>query len=104
MRKPIITIFILLTAFVTSCASYSGYYSRPAQPRPQATQTAIPKEVSIYDNSGRPTAFFDTQTLNIYLWNGKPVAYLFKSNRQVVIYGFNVNILDGLQMMESFVI
>ena len=44
------------------------------------------EEISLYDNKGEAVAYIDVvDELTIYLWSGKPVAYLDGEN----IYGFN---------------
>jgi len=48
--------------------------------------SALAREISLYDSEGEAVAYIDTDDeLNIYLWGGKPVAYLDGSS----IYGFN---------------
>ena len=57
-------------------------------------------EISLFDNFGKPVAYIeiengtedDTEKDNlptIYLWNGKPAAYLFSDDGSVHVYGFN---------------
>jgi hypothetical protein len=44
------------------------------------------KEISLYDSDGEAVAYIDTSDdFTIYLWKGKPVAYLDNSS----VYGFN---------------
>lgn len=45
------------------------------------------QEISLFDSKGAPVAYVDTDDddLTIYLWAGKPVAYVSGDN----IYGFN---------------
>jgi hypothetical protein len=46
-------------------------------------------EVSLFDHKGRATAYINKDT-DIYVWDGKPVAYLVKDNSSTFdIYGFN---------------
>ena len=46
------------------------------------------REISLYDSAGDAVAYIDTDDdLNIYLWGGKPVAYLDGDS----LYGFNGN-------------
>ena len=46
--------------------------------------------ISLYDNRGNAEAYIDPKDDNtIYLWSGKPVAYLANGNDQINIYGFN---------------
>ncbi|MGJ5006789.1 4-fold beta flower protein [Bradyrhizobium oligotrophicum] len=47
---------------------------------------AIAEEISLFNAQGAATAYIDTDDdLTIYLWSGKPVAYLDDGN----VYGFN---------------
>jgi len=47
----------------------------------------LAEEISLYDYKGDAVAYIDTDNdMTIYLWEGKPVAYL-KANKS--IYGFN---------------
>ena len=43
---------------------------------------------SLFDASGKPTAYI-AEELTIYLWSGKPVAYLHTDSGKVHVYGFN---------------
>jgi len=47
-------------------------------------------ETPLFDAGGRAAAYI-TEDLTIYLWSGRPVAYLFPDNRRddYHIYGFN---------------
>lgn len=46
----------------------------------------VSMEITIYDKKGKPCAYIATDDTNtIYLFNGKPVAYIDDEN----IYGFN---------------
>jgi hypothetical protein len=47
-------------------------------------------EISLFDKSGDAKAYI-ADDLTIYLWDGNPVAYLFKSGSDWHIYGFNGN-------------
>lgn len=49
------------------------------------SQTAVARDISLYDREGEAVAYIDTYDATIYLWGGKPVAYLDGTN----IYGFN---------------
>lgn len=59
-------------------------------------------EISLFNSDGEATAYIDTDDddLTIYLWGGKPVAYLHNSNGEFNIYGFNGNhlgwFIDGI--------
>jgi len=54
----------------------------------------IAKEISFYDSKGAAVAYIDTDDeLTIYLWQGKPVAYLVGDS----IYGFNGKHLGWLE-------
>jgi len=45
-------------------------------------------EISLYDSSGNATAYI-AEDMTIYLWSGKPVAYLYKGTTGLDVYGFN---------------
>lgn len=45
-------------------------------------------EISLYDKSGNAKAYI-ADDLTIYLWGGDPVAYLFQSDNEWHVYGFN---------------
>lgn len=49
------------------------------------------QEISLFDAAGRATAYIAVDDeLTIYLWNGKPVAYLEPSDAgEFHVYGFN---------------
>lgn len=47
------------------------------------------EEISLFDSKGKAIAFINLDDLTIYLWEGKPVAYLSQSNGDYNIYGFN---------------
>ena len=50
------------------------------------SSTALAREISLYDSEGESVAYIDTsKDFTIYLWKGKPVAYLGGSS----VYGFN---------------
>ncbi len=56
--------------------------------------SAQAREISLYDSEGEAVAYIDTNDeMNIYLWDGKPVAYLDGSS----IYGFNGKHLGWFQ-------
>lgn len=42
-------------------------------------------EISLFNSDGEATAYIDTEDddLTIYLWGGKPVAYLHKKKRRI---------------------
>ncbi|UUZ67760.1 hypothetical protein LP416_25200 [Polaromonas sp. P2-4] len=46
------------------------------------------EETSLFDASGKPDAYI-AEELTIYLWSGKPVAYLDSASGRVSVYGFN---------------
>lgn len=47
-------------------------------------------EISLYDSQGNAIAYIDTEDDNtIYMWGGKPVAYLYAVTGAVHIYGFD---------------
>ncbi len=51
---------------------------------------ATDKETTLFGEDGVPAAFIDrTDENTIYLWEGKPVAYLVKNGPDICIYGFN---------------
>ena len=56
-----------------------------------ATITYADQEISLFNAEGRATAYIAVDDeLTIYLWNGKPVAYLQPSNAgEFHVYGFN---------------
>jgi hypothetical protein len=50
----------------------------------------IANEIPLYNNDGEAVAYIDTEEdLTIYLWSGKPVAYLEKKSDRMLVYGFN---------------
>ena len=59
-------------------------------------------EISLFNSDGDATAYIDTEDddLTIYLWGGKPVAYMFKKSGEFHVYGFNGNhlgwFIDGI--------
>ena len=62
----------ILTAFLLSCnLSFSQ------------------EEISLFDSKGKAVAYIDLEDMTIYLWQGKPVAYISQSNGDYHIYGFN---------------
>jgi hypothetical protein len=69
----------------------SSISPRPTQPPqslnpPSQREELDTSEFDLYDSQGRATAFLDlSEGLTIYLWAGKPVAYLDGDS----IYGFN---------------
>ena len=46
-------------------------------------------EVTIFDSNGDAKAYITEDDLTIYLFSGKPVAYLYPSRGAFNIYGFN---------------
>lgn len=46
------------------------------------------EETSLYDSSGNAVAYI-AEDLTIYLWSGKPVAYLYGTTSEIEVYGFN---------------
>lgn len=46
------------------------------------------KEISLFDSNGDAKAYI-TDDLTIYLWGGDPVAYMYNSNNDWHIYGYN---------------
>ena len=57
------------------------------------SQVAVASDISLYDKEGEAVAYIDTNDATIYLWGGKPVAYLDGTN----IYGFNGNHIGWLE-------
>jgi hypothetical protein len=48
------------------------------------------EQISLYDSQGNAVAYIDTDDGNtIYLWGGRPVAYLYSDNANVNVYSFN---------------
>jgi hypothetical protein len=45
-------------------------------------------EISLFDKNGDAKAYI-AEDLTIYLWGGDPVAYLYSSNNDWHVYGFN---------------
>jgi hypothetical protein len=66
MRKLIITLLLLV-----SFAAIAG-----------------DDEVSLFDGGGKPVAYI-AEDLTIYLWSGKPAAYLHNESGKQHVYGFN---------------
>jgi hypothetical protein len=47
-------------------------------------------EISLFDQKGNPVAYIATNDeWTIYLWEGKPVAYIIKDGSTLHVYGFN---------------
>jgi hypothetical protein len=47
-------------------------------------------EITLFDSQGEAVAYVSPDDENnIYLWSGKPVAYLKREGREVHVYGFN---------------
>lgn len=55
------------------------------------------QEITIYDKKEDYIAYIDTSDLTVYLWAGKPVAYLEKNDDYFNIYGFNGKHLGWLE-------
>jgi hypothetical protein len=55
-----------------------------------AAYAASDEEISLFDFKGRATAYI-AKDMTIYLWDGKPVAYLHgdEPKESLNIYGFN---------------
>lgn len=54
------------------------------------TSNVIAKQITLFDSDGDAIAYIDTNDdLTIYLWSGKPVAYLESKGSYFNIYGFN---------------
>lgn len=53
-----------------------------------STPQAADNETSLFDSSGQPVAYV-AEELTIYLWSGKPVAYLYPDSGKLHVYGFN---------------
>lgn len=51
--------------------------------------TYAQSEISLFNSDGEATTYIDTDDATIYLWEGKPVAYLHKKGGAYHIYGFN---------------
>lgn len=57
-------------------------------------QSAAAREISLYNSEGEAVAYIDTDSdATIYLWGGKPVAYLDGKN----IFGYNGSHLGWLE-------
>ena len=51
---------------------------------------SLAEQITLFNSSGEATAYIDTdEELTIYLWNGKPLAYLVSNGDSFHIYGFN---------------
>jgi hypothetical protein len=52
--------------------------------------SAQDEEIAIFNSKGKAVAFLEVgEEQTIYMWSGKPVAYLFKEGGETHIYGFN---------------
>jgi len=49
--------------------------------------------MTFYDANGNATAYLDNDGKTLFLWNGKPVAYLYSDN----VFGFNGKHLGWLE-------
>lgn len=48
------------------------------------------EEITIFNSRGKAIAFLEVgEDQTIYMWSGKPVAYLHKENKEQHLYGFN---------------
>lgn len=56
-------------------------------------QTLLAEDIALFDSEGKAIAYIDTEDddLTIYMYNGKPVAYLYPESRgdAFCLYGFN---------------
>ncbi len=97
MKKILFALFLISTIFINSCISYS----EPVQQSSQLPQRRMNIELSIFDNSGREIAYLDDQTLDIYLWEGEPVAFLMKTNELIIMFGYNGKHLGWLTLDDK---
>ena len=53
--------------------------------------TCFAQDISLFNSEGDAVAYIDTEDddLTIYLWDGRPVCYLYSSNGDYHVYGFN---------------
>ncbi|MBZ9621274.1 4-fold beta flower protein, partial [Psychroflexus lacisalsi] len=63
--------------------------------------TVNAQETTLYDSQGNARAYIDyDEDATIYLWNGKPVAFLENDGNDMCVFGFNGNFLgwyeDGI--------
>lgn len=57
---------------------------------PAHANAADNNEISPFDSSGKPVAYIALdEEMTIYLWGGKPVAYLKRGSDGYDVYGFN---------------
>jgi len=48
------------------------------------------REISLFSSKGEPVAYIAIdEDYTIYLWSGKPVAYLYRKSNDIHIYSFN---------------
>ncbi|HNR06872.1 MAG TPA: hypothetical protein PKM27_06105 [Saprospiraceae bacterium] len=48
------------------------------------------EEIAIFNSKGKAIAFLEvSEEQTLYMWSGKPVAYLYKEGGETHIYGFN---------------
>ena len=48
------------------------------------------EEIAIFNSRGKAIAFLEVgEDQTLYMWSGKPVAYLHKENKEQHLYGFN---------------
>lgn len=62
---------------------------------------SIAQKVTLFDSKGNARAYIDyDEKETIFLWNGKPVAFLNNDGSDVCVFGFNGNFLgwyeDGI--------
>jgi len=56
------------------------------------------QEVTIFDSEGKARAYIDyNDDATIYLWNGKPVAFLENDGSDMCVFGFNGNFLGWFE-------
>ena len=54
------------------------------------SQEVRAQQISLYDSKGDACAYIDLDDeMNIYLWDGTPVAFLEKDGNEICIFGFN---------------
>jgi|AntRauTorckE5430_2_1112549.scaffolds.fasta_scaffold02074_9 hypothetical protein len=52
------------------------------------------QEITLFDSNGNARAYIDyNDDATIYLWNGKPVAFLENDGNDMCVFGFNGNFL-----------
>jgi hypothetical protein len=55
------------------------------------SHTAVAQdEISLYDSKGKPVAYIATkEDSTIYSWDGYPLAYVYRGEKDIHIFGFN---------------